>query len=223
MRSRTFVLAAVLLVVSAAAVSAAGISVGARVGLMETKISQAPESWDDALGFRAGFTGGAFMKYDINDRFGIQPEIFYVQKGVDATLYEGLVDVGATLSIDYLEIPLLAVYSFTQVPHVTPYIYAGPSFSYVLSSELSASAFILSADIDFSSFTHTTDFSIIAGGGFEIPADALTLLFDVRFMYGFTNVIMSGDFEIDGSTQTIDEDDFKNYGFAFTAGVGFSL
>lgn len=46
-------------------------------------------------------------------------------------------------------------------------------------------------------------------------------MFDGRFTYGFTNVIVSGDFEINGNTETIDEDDFKNYGLSFMLGYVF--
>jgi hypothetical protein len=79
---------------------------------------------------------------------------------------------------------------------------------------------MLSAEIDFSDLTHVTDFGLVAGGGFDYALGKGVLVFDARFQIGFTNVILSGDFEIDGSTQTIDEDDFKNFGFAFMVGYG---
>lgn len=224
MKMRMVGVAAVMLVLAAAAANAAGeISLGARVGLTETNISQAPESWDDATSYRAGFMGGMFLNYAFNDNFSLQPELLYVQKGVDATLYEGIIDIGATLSIEYFELPLLAKYSFSGVKKVTPYVYGGPSFSYTLSSELKGSASIFSVEVDFSSLTHTTDFGLVLGGGLEVPAGSVTLLFDGRFMYGFTNVILSGDFEFSGYVQSIEEDDFKNFGFIFSAGFGFDL
>lgn len=224
MKFRMFVFAAIVIALSAATNSSAGdISLGAKVGMTQTNISQAPKSWDDATSYRTGFAGGMFLNYSFNDNFSLQPEALYVQKGVDATLYQGLIDLGASLSIEYFELPLLALYTFANTKRIVPYIYGGPSFSYALSSELKATAYILSAEIDFSSFTHTTDFGLIAGGGFKVPTDAVTLLFDARFMYGFTNVILSGDFKINGSTQTIEEDDFKSYGFVFMAGFEFDI
>ena len=102
-----------------------------------------------------------------------------------------------------------------------PNIYAGPSVAFTLSSELEASALLFSAGIDFSSLTHVTDFGIVAGGGFDYSLGEGTLICDARFHMGFTNVILSGDFEINGSRQTIDEDDFKNIGFSIMVGYGF--
>ena len=58
------------------------------------------------------------------------------------------------------------------------------------------------------------------GAGFDYALGNGTLTFDFRYQIGFTNVIMTGDFEINGSTQTISGDDFKNYGFAFMVGYG---
>ena len=224
MKLRMLVLIALLFVTAVAAEAEPGdISLGAKMGLTQTNISQTPESWDDATSYRAGFTAGMFLNYEFNDNFSLQPELLYVQKGVDATLYEGFIDIGATLSLEYFELPLLAKYRFAGMKKVTPYIYGGPSFSYALSSELKGTVSILSAEVDFSSLTHTTDFGIIMGGGIEVPAGSVTLLFDGRFMYGFTNVILTGDFEFHGYVQSIEEDDFKNFGFVFTAGLGFDI
>ena len=66
-----------------------------------------------------------------------------------------------------------------------------------------------------------TDFGIVAGAGLDYPLGDGMLVLDARFSRGLTNVILSGDFEINGSTQTISEDDFKNYGFAFM--IGYEL
>jgi hypothetical protein len=197
------------------------ISLGAKFGLCTSNITQTPKEWEDDKSYRAGFTGGVFLNYALSERFSIQPELLYTQRGVVSNLYDGIVLVDLTASFDYFELPVLAIYSIPVKESFTPFVYAGPCFSATLSSELEVSALLFSAGIDFSSLTHVTDFGIVAGAGFDLLLNDRKIVVDARFQRGFTNVILSGDFEIDGSTQTISEDDFKNYGFSLTAGYVF--
>jgi outer membrane protein W len=216
-------LVVVLLICIAGPAAAGKMSYGAKVGMTLFNITQTPAEWEQEQLFKAGFTGGVFMNYALNENFSIQPELLYTQKGVKGSLdlWEEIIVVDLKASFDYIELPLLAKYTFVPEKKFRPFVYGGPAFAYTLGSELTLSAFGFSADVDFSDLTHVTDFLFIAGAGFDYPLGRGALLFDVRFQYGFTNVILSGDFEVDGSTQTIDEDDFKNYGFAFMVGYGF--
>jgi hypothetical protein len=67
------------------------------------------------------------------------------------------------------------------------------------------------------SFAHNT--ADAGNVSFGIKAGLnLTTITDNR---GFTNVITSGDFEINGNTETIDADDIKNQGLAFLLGYVF--
>lgn len=196
------------------------ISYGAKAGIIMSNLTQTPESWDDAKSYKTGFTGGVFMNYAFNERFSIQPELLYTMKGMKGNLYDGLVSVDVTASFDYFELPVLAVYTFPGSEKLKPRVYAGPSFAYNLGSELKISAWLASASVDFSSLTQTTDFGVVAGAGFDYALGKGILTFDVRYQLGFTNVIMTGDFDLNGSAQTISGDDFKNYGFAFLVGYG---
>jgi hypothetical protein len=208
-----------MLVILAGNIAAAGeITYGAKVGVIVSNITQTPKEWEQEKLYKAGFTGGAFLNYAFNEHFSLQPELLYTQKGVRDNLYYGFISIDLTASFDYVELPVLAIYSFTEMRGFRPFLYGGPNVSFTISSELELSASVLSGAIDFSSLTHVTDFGLVAGGGFEYPFGKGNLVVDARFQRGFTNVILSGDFEIDGDTQTIDEDDFKNYGFAFMVG-----
>lgn len=216
--------AALVIVASIGHAAIAGeISYGAKVGVSASNITQTPAEWEPDKSFKAGFTGGLFLNYAFNESFSIQPELLYTQKGFKSNLfaYEDIISVDLTAKFDYIELPVLAKYTFVPEKQFRPCIFAGPCFAYTLASELGVSALIFTAEIDFSDLTHVTDFGFVAGGGFDYSLGPGMLVFDARFQYGFTNVILSGDFEIDGSTETIDEDDFKNYGFAFMAGYAF--
>jgi opacity protein-like surface antigen len=198
-------------------------SIGIKAGINFSNAYGTPEGWDESIDWKSGITGGAFLNYAFNDNFSIQPELLYTQKGFGSALLDetDIIEVDLTVSLDYFELPVLAKYSFSPGKSFRPVLFAGPSFAYCSGSELSVSSWIFSADIDFSSMTHTTDFGLVLGGGFDYALSNGTLVLDARFTWGFTNVILSGDFEIDGSTETIDEDDFKNYGISFMLGYVF--
>jgi outer membrane protein W len=216
------IIVAIILAVSISNVAIAGeISYGVKTGLIMSNLTQTPKEWNEAKSYKAGFTGGVFLNYAFNESFSLQPELLYTMKGVRSNLYDGLVSVDMTASFDYIELPVLAMYTFSSSRNFKPRIFAGPSFAYTVSSEIGVSAWIFSTSVDFSSLTHVTDFGLVAGAGFGYDLGKGTITFDARYELGFTNVIMSGDFEINGSTQTISEDDFKNCGFAFLVGYGF--
>jgi hypothetical protein len=207
------------LVASGAASSVAGeVSFGAKAGLLTSNVTGTPEGWEDAKSYRTTFAGGVVLNYAFNEAFSLEPELLYFSKGFVANLYEGFVNVDVTARFDYVELPVLAKYTFLPGRKFRPCVFAGPSFIYSIASELELSAGIFSGSADVSSLTHTTDFGAILGAGFGCEAGDGTLTFEVRYQRGFTNVVTTGDFEINGSTRTIAVDDFKNYGFAFLVG-----
>jgi outer membrane protein W len=211
---------AVLAALISSSALAGQITLGAKVGMILSNITQTPEEWEQHKLYKGGFIGGIYMNYAFNENFSIQPELLYTQKGVKDNLYDGIITVDLTAHFDYIELPVLLKYTYPWKENFRPFIYAGPSFSYTLNSDLEVSALLFSAEVDFSSLTHVTDFGLVAGGGFDYEIGKGVLVFDARFLLGFTNVILSGDFEIDGSTQTIKQDDFNNFGFAFMLGYG---
>ena len=214
-------LAPVLLAFVGTAAVAGEISFGVKTGMIMSNITQTPREWDDAKSYKAGFTGGVFLNYALDEHFSVEPEFLYTMKGFEGSLYDGFVSVDLTARFDYFEMPVLATYSFMANERFRPRVFAGPMFAYNLGSELGVSIGPFGASVDISSLTHVTDFGLVAGAGFDYSIGQGILALDARYQRGFTNVMMSGDFEINGSTQTISEDDFKNYGFAVMVGYGF--
>lgn len=222
MKSRfAFVVVFALVSIVAAPVLGGAMSFGAKAGLSVSNITGVPEEWEDDTAYRTAFLGGVFLNYAINGSVSVQPEILYASKGAKGSVLDDPIDVDVEASFDYIEIPALLKYSFLRGRRFRPCVYAGPSFAYCLSSELEASALFLSASADIGSLTHTTDVGIVAGGGFDYQVGGGTITMDARFTRGFTNVVMTGDFKINGSWETINVDDFKNYGFVFMLGYLF--
>ena len=199
-------------------VAAGELSVGAKAGFGLFNITETPAYWEPYKDYKAGFNGGLVLLYEFNDQLAIQPELLYSQRGVQSNLYEGIILVDVTASFNYVELPVLLRYQFPLKGKFKPHVFAGPSISYTLNSELELSASVLSVSADIGSLTHVSDFGLVAGGGFGYEVGSGVLTLDARLYYGFTNVLLTGDFEINGSTHTIEEDDFKNYGFVFMLG-----
>jgi hypothetical protein len=220
-RCRSAILVAALVAALALPAIAGELSFGAKAGLSTTNVTGLPEEWRDVKSYRAGFAAGIFLNVAIDDAFSLQPELLYLQKGFTGNLYDGFIDVDVTPELDYIELPLLAKFTFSGGSKIRPCIFAGPSLAIATSSELRISAGWLATSIDISSLTNDTDFGIVAGAGFSYDIGRGRLTFDARYQRGFSNLVESGEFDIAGETQTISIDEFKNYGFAFMAGYQF--
>jgi len=216
---RTAIVIMLMAVIAGSPAYAGKASFGFRAGVNISNASNIPDYWEESIDSKTGITAGAFFNYALNENFSLQPELLYTQKGFGGSLVDDVVELA--VSLDYFELPILAKYAFSAGKKFRPVLFAGPSFAYCSSSTLTISTWILSADIDFSSLTHTTDFGMVLGTGFDYETSGGTIIFDMRFTYNFTKVILSGDFEINGDTETIEEDDFTNYGLSITVGLGF--
>lgn len=217
---RVSMLALALAAFCASAASAGAVSFGAKLGLSFTNVTGVPDSWSDNTSYRSGFAAGIHVNYAFDEVFSVQPELLYVQKGVVGNVYEGIIDIEATPKLDYIEIPLLLKATF-GAGKLRPCLYAGPSVSFAVSSELELSAGFLSTDIDISDLTNDTDFGLIVGAGIGYDYKLATFTLDARFQYGFSNLLESGEFDAFGETQSFTVDDFQNYGFAILAGIEF--
>ncbi|HUV36165.1 MAG TPA: porin family protein, partial [Patescibacteria group bacterium] len=145
MKIRNVLIAAIVITACIADVSTAGeISYGAKVGMTMANITQTPVEWEQDKSFKGGFTCGVFLNYAITDNFSLQPELLYTQKGVKDNLYDGLFTVDLTASFDYIELPVLAKYTFMPQKKFRPNIFGGPSVAFTMSSELEVSALLFS-------------------------------------------------------------------------------
>jgi hypothetical protein len=108
----------------------------ATVSMSEPDIIQFP-GFEDEIKSKIGFTIGAALNYSINDRISIQPELNFIQKGYQENSssiwiedFDGQITSYSNSSttkntLNYLEIPILAKYSFGGETKI--YAVAGPS------------------------------------------------------------------------------------------------
>lgn len=118
-------------------------------------------------------------------------------KGI--SLFGKTYDVGAKLvhKMDYIEIPVLFQYSFNANKNsFTPYIFAGPQFSYESAYNIDIRAHLL---VDFNIFSYNVDLangvfnrydiSAVAGAGMAFPVKKGSLNVDARYVYGITDIL----------------------------------
>ncbi len=198
-----FPLACALLLLTVPPANAQTIGGGVKAGIDFANISSSGGGVSVSPSNRTGFIVGVFADLPVAPHFAIQPEALYVMKGASLALdVIGFSGTG-TVKFDYLEIPVLAKVSVPTSSEAVPYVFAGPTFSFLLRAKATATGF---PDTDVKSDFKTTDVGIAFGGGVQFGM----FLAELRYTLGLTN--------IDNTNSGITE---KNRALAIMAGIRF--
>ena len=129
---------------------------------------------------RYGFNVGLFGQVLASETFAIQPELLYSTKGSKA-YYEGIVDQTVKYNINYLDLPVLAVFKLGESAE----IHVGPSVSYLLNANISYSGDIVSGDDEIDR-DHLNSFDYGLVGGFGLNFGAVQV--GARYNYGLAKI-----------------------------------
>lgn len=224
-----------LMVVSLLVTLVLTIPVAAQIGFgIKGGLNVANFSGADSDGYQreAGFVGGLYAKFDIGRKLSIQPEVLYSQKGSTGNI-PAMGDQGGVtkldFAMDYIEIPLLLRYTFKINGSAEPFGYVGPSMSFGTSAEVASKAPGQSwTSVDLAN-VKSRDFSIVFGGGVELDAGGMDVLFDARFSLGTSVAFedmepfdvddLSADYRMAGEDGKAFE--LKNSVFAVMVGIAF--
>jgi hypothetical protein len=96
----------------------------------------APAENEENVSSLAGFTGGLGINILMGEKFSLQPELLFIQKGANYEFKQGIGDgilqtATTDIRVNYLELPVLAKFTFGE-GKVKYYVNAGPSLSYGL-------------------------------------------------------------------------------------------
>ncbi len=151
---------------------------GAKAGVNVNKITG--QSYKS--GFNYNYQLGGFMQFNFSDRFGIQPEVNFVQSSSqftnDATdIYDDLFRDGSQkeATLNYLEVPVLLNINVGESKHVK--LQLGPAFGARLSETIDS----LKAG---GNIYKKADWSAIGGLWIQLPVVNI----GARYKYGLTNV-----------------------------------
>lgn len=204
---KTLVVCGVLIGFLALAVSPAAAQItgkGAKLGLSLANMSGDDIEENDA---KLGFALGGFVTYSISEAFSVQPELLFVQKGTKWS--EG--DAKLVFRLSYLELPILAKYSFAAGPNMKVFVFGGPAIAF----KIGATSYFEwegESETDDIEDMKALDLGLAFGAGIQMPFNNLLLSLDARYTLGLTDCFE----EIDGETVSV-----KNGAFLILAGIGF--
>jgi len=146
-------------------------ALGIKGGLSYATLSNKAPDWKNRTGFAAG------VAFDFRAKvIGIQPEVLYVQKGVEFDGTPSGSDDAPQLS--YVEVPILVKVTI-PTPSLQPMFYAGPSMMFRLSCSV--------AEIDCKNLVASTDYGAVLGAGLRFGGDhGLTL--EGRYTWGLKDI-----------------------------------
>lgn len=129
---------------------------------------------------RYGFNVGVYGQVVSNDVFALQPELLFTTKGAKGE-YTGLIDQTVKFNLNYLELPILAVFKLGDAAE----IHVGPYVSYLLSANTSFSGDLANGtdDIDRDQLK-SFDYGLAGGVGFNFGA----LQIGARYNYGLVKL-----------------------------------
>jgi len=170
------------------------LSFGVKAGLNMANLTD--ESAGESYKMKTGVALGGFAVYGINDNLSIQPELLYTQKGME---WEDPT-ASAKVKLDYIEIPVLVKYSIESDGSASPFIFAGPAISFLVSAKIDST--------DFKEYMKSTDIGLVLGGGVEFESG---ISIDLRYDMGMTKV-----WDVEG-------EDYKDKNIVISLMVGYKL
>ncbi len=136
---------------------------------------------------RQGFGFGVSVERPLAGNWYFQPEVRYVQRGVNTTLYEldqfG-VDVTGTIKLDSLQVPILFRYKMGDTAFRF-FFFVGPAFSLSLTRKI----FIALGEFSLSNRFRFFDIAMQAGGGLEfLIGRNLWVTMGLRYSHGIPDL-----------------------------------
>ena len=138
-----------VIAMAAPAIASAQVSLGFKGGVSFGTLSNKAPDWKTRTGFAAG------LALDIRASvIGIQPEVLYVQKGVE---FDGAPSASPDAPrLSYIEIPVLLKVTI-PTPGIQPMFYAGPSVMFRLTCSFGGA--------DCTNMVSSTDYGAVLGAG----------------------------------------------------------
>lgn len=171
--------------------------------------------------YRSGFGGGVGGELRLNEDWGWEFGLWYVQKGskgtfstdaegqsflpVEDDIFEG------TLNLDYVELPILVNVYFPVGEKADIRGFIGPAFAFRTRAKADGTLNGESAELDMQNNLDDADITVMIGAGGQFELDRINLMLDFRWDIGTTNIS-----KIEGTT-------IRNNNVLFTAAVGIPL
>jgi opacity protein-like surface antigen len=226
---RTLVWSLFLLLCFSSVYSQPSFHVGFQGGLAVSNLSYSKDIWQTTdQTTRRGIVVAAIGEVVLSERWSLQIEPRYVQKGNKIGTFAVTGPAGPTVlgtievfeKLDYLEIPLYVRTTF-PMEGITPFLFAGPSFGFLLTAKLDGTpaGFELtpseSGVRDIRSDFKSTDVSVDVGLGVEYHlSPPIAILLEGTYSHGLVNIWAHSE----PTDLTV-----KSYTFHFSLGMMFEI
>lgn len=182
----------------------ADVSFGFKTGIgfsQHTGIEERNSEYSVSSGWRTGYIFGLWANWPVTERFGLQQELVYVQKGSYQDITVDILDIPTVLDVtyemDYIEIPVLLKFVVYRKYETAVYTLAGTALSlkvrdrYILAGEIDDGDQVvpLRADADMSE-VDMFDYSFIYGTGVSFSLLGREFLLEHRFVIGWNTLAM---------------------------------
>jgi hypothetical protein len=174
----------------------AGLSLSTNTGILERD-----SEFEVSSEYRKGFAGGLFLYMPVTERFAMQQEVLYVQKGSRPDITIEILDVPTVLHVtydmDYIEIPVMCMYTWYRKSGREFYTYAGAALSFKVHDRYQLEGEIddgveqvpLYVDSDMSE-VEMFDYAFVFGGGLDFRIFRVDLLLEYRFTISWNELAM---------------------------------
>jgi hypothetical protein len=193
------------------------------LGLSSYWGKNAADSAGMATTMRSGICAGAMLALNVNEFIAGQVEFLYSMKGKSAIGDYATYSKGITVKTDYFEIPLLFRFSYPVGEISRLVLYAGPTFSFLISSKEDSTvqyqpSQTMKTDVTFDMRPQTNryDIGVTVGGGMAVKGGPGNVLFEVRYTLGLLN-------KIKATGAGMQQPDIKNSYIAFLVGYSITL
>jgi opacity protein-like surface antigen len=171
--------------------------------------------------YRSGFGGGVGGELRMNEDWGWEFGLWYVQKGSKGTFStdaEGQtflpvedVTFEGTLDLDYVELPILVNVYFPVGDNADIRGFIGPAFAFRTKAKADGTLDGEAVEVDLQDNLDDADITVMIGAGGIFELDRINVLLDFRWDIGATNIS-----KIEGTT-------IRNSNILFTAAIGIPL
>lgn len=158
----------------------------------------------------AGGQGGIMAEYSFNEAFSLVSEVNYTEKGFETAASYDLnfqeieipIGLAAEMRLRYIDVPLIAKYTFYCSPRLKAYVTGGGYFGYGINGRLRTKARVI-LDLNLSNTTlnlanenfDRTEFGGLIGGGIELPVSNGKFIIDARYSHAYNPLV--DDFLVD--------------------------
>jgi hypothetical protein len=202
-RMKKIIILSICLIIGFSQAQAQKLSGGIKGGLNLSNLSgdtnDALSETDSRLGFHAGF----FLNYQIIEKWSLQPELTYSQKGRTASLFIQTFNKTAEFKQEasYLDFPVLLNFSPTE----NFFISVGPQLSILISDDFN------DFDRGFRVAPKKQDFSAIFRLGYSLNKVNLSLSYQLGLSESVEPIILDGTNNVDAiKSSPLYNNDFKN-------------